>query len=109
MKQNKTLSMLGLAKRAGKVVSGEFSVEKAVKSGKAYLVIVAEDASSNTRKNFSDMCTYYKLPLIVTGTKETLGHAIGCEFRASVAVTDSGFAQSIEKCVKVSDGDSESI
>ena len=38
MKQNKTLSMLGLAKRAGKVVSGEFSVEKAVRSGKAYLV-----------------------------------------------------------------------
>ena len=51
MKQNKTLSMLGLARRAGKVVSGEFSVEKAVKSGKAYLVIVAEDASDNTIKH----------------------------------------------------------
>lgn len=101
MKQNKTLSMLGLAKRAGKVVSGEFSVEKAVRSGKAYLVIVAEDASANTRKNFTDMCTYYKLPLIFTGTKEALGHAIGCEVRASVAVTDSGFAQSIEKSVAV--------
>lgn len=109
MKQNKALSMLGLAKRAGKVVSGEFSVEKAVKSGKAYLVIVAEDASANTRKNFTDMCTYYELPLIFTGTKETLGHAIGCELRASAAVTDSGFAQSIEKCVKVSDEDIRSI
>lgn len=99
MKQSKALSMLGLARRAGKVVSGEFSVEKAVRSGKAYLVVVAEDASANTRKHFTDMCTYYKLPLVFTGTKETLGHAIGCEVRASVAVTDSGFAQSIEKVI----------
>lgn len=99
MKQSKALSMLGLARRAGKVVSGEFSVEKAVRSGKAYLVVVAEDASANTRKHFTDMCTYYKLPLVFTGTKETLGHAIGCEVRASAAVTDSGFAQSIEKVI----------
>lgn len=103
MKQNKVLSMLGLAKRAGKVVSGEFSVEKAVRSGKAYLVIVAEDSSANTRKNFTNMCTYYKLPLIFIGTKEILGHAIGCESRASVAVTDSGFARSIENSMKVSE------
>ncbi len=103
MKQNKTLSMLGLAKRAGKVVSGEFSVEKAIRSGKAYLVLLAEDASANTKKNFTDMCTYYKIPLVFTGTKETLGHAIGCQFRASAAVTDSGFAQSIEKLETVKD------
>ncbi|MGN0292385.1 MAG: L7Ae/L30e/S12e/Gadd45 family ribosomal protein [Lachnospiraceae bacterium] len=94
--------MLGIARRAGKVVSGEVSVEKAVKAGKAYLVIVAEDVSDNTRKNFTDMCTYYKLPLIFVGTKETLGHAIGCELRASAAVTDSGLAKSIEECAKAS-------
>lgn len=109
MKQNKALSMLGLAKRAGQVVSGEFSVEKAVRSGKAYLVIIAEDASANTRKNFTNMCTYYKLPLIFTGTKETLGHAIGCELRASAAVTDPGFARNIEKCAKISDEECRSI
>ena len=93
MKQNKKLSMLGLARRAGKVVSGEFSVDKAVKSGKAFLVLVAEDASANTKKNFTDMCTYYKVPICFTGTKETLGHAIGCETRASAAVLDNGFAK----------------
>lgn len=101
MKQNKMLSLLGLAKRAGKVVSGEFSVEKAVKSGRACLVIVAEDASANTRKSFKDMCTYYKCPLIFTATKDELGHAIGCEFRASAAVMDSGFAQSLLKHVEM--------
>lgn len=52
MKPDKALSMLGLAARAGRIVSGEFTVEKEVKSGRAYLVLIAEDASENTRKNF---------------------------------------------------------
>ena len=51
--QDKALAMLGMAAKAGKVVSGEFSVEKAVKEGKAWLVLVAEDASFNTKKSFS--------------------------------------------------------
>ena len=42
--------MIGLAQKAGKVASGEFSTEKAVKTGKAYTVIVADDSSDNTKK-----------------------------------------------------------
>ena len=46
----KVLGSLGLAMKAGDVVSGEFMTEKSVKSGKAFLVIVSEEASDNTRK-----------------------------------------------------------
>ena len=61
MTQNsKVLSMLGLAAKAGKVASGEFSTEKEVKSGNACLVIVAEDASDNTKKMFRNMCSIMK-------------------------------------------------
>ena len=49
---NKVLSLLGLATKAGKVASGEFSTEKSVKTGKGFLVLVADDASQNTRKKF---------------------------------------------------------
>ena len=38
---DKALRLLGLATRAGKVVSGGFLTEKLVKSGQARLVIVA--------------------------------------------------------------------
>ena len=37
----KVYSMLGLAMKAGKVVSGEFATDKSVKSNKAWLVIVS--------------------------------------------------------------------
>ena len=45
---NKVLSLLGLATKAGKIASGEFSTEKSVKSGKGFLVLVAADASENS-------------------------------------------------------------
>ena len=48
--KQKILNMIGLAQKAGKVASGEFSTEKAVKTGKAYTVIVADDSSDNLRK-----------------------------------------------------------
>ncbi len=97
---NKILSMVGMATKAGKVVSGEFATEKAVKTGKAFLVIVSEAASDNTKKMFRNMCSYYEVPMYTYGTKEELGHSMGKEFRASLAVTDEGFAKSIEKRLK---------
>ena len=101
LKQDKTLLMLGLAQRAGKVASGEFSTEKAVKSKKAFLVVVASDASDNTKKMFSDMCTFYKVPIAFYSDKVSLGHAIGKEFRASLAVLDEGFGKQIQKHLEI--------
>ena len=86
--QNKALSMISLATKAGKTVSGEFCTEKEVKTGRAALVIVAGDASENTKKKFRNMCDYYHVPIYFYEDKDTLGHAMGKEFRASLAVLD---------------------
>ena len=97
MNRNKVLGLLGLAEKAGKVRSGEFSTEKAVKSGKAGLVIVSEETSDNTKKMFRNMCTYYEVPYFEFGSKEELGHATGREMRASLAVQDAGFSEAMKK------------
>lgn len=89
--------MLGLATKAGKVVSGEFATDKNVKAGKAWLVLVPTDASDNTKKMFSNMCEFYNVPKYFYGTKEELGHAIGKQMRSSVAITDEGFAKTLIK------------
>ena len=101
MKPDKVLSYLGLAMRGRNLVSGEFQTEDAVKSGKAILVIVAEDASENTKKLFRDKCSYYEVPVYSYGTKQSLGRAIGKDQRSSLAVTDAGLAQAIEKTLKL--------
>ena len=84
MQNNRILSSLGLAQKAGCIASGEYAVEKAVKGGLASLVIVAEDASDET-------------PLYVYGSKDDLGHCIGKEYRSMVAVLQPGFAKSVMK------------
>ena len=106
MNEKKVLSLLGLAKRAGKTASGEFSVEKAVKDRSARLVIIAADASGNTKKLFGDKCRTYHVPCYECGTQESLGHALGLEYRASAAVLDQGFAAAVEKLLKTGMADS---
>ena len=100
---NKIYSLLGLAVRSRNLVSGSFATEKAVKSGKAVMVIVSKDASKNTEKMFRNMCDFYHVPICFYKDKDTLGHAMGKEFRASLAVLDEGFAKGIRKHIDTED------
>lgn len=95
--RDKVLSLVGLATKAGRLASGEFMTERSVKSGAAALVIVASDASENTKNMFRNMCEFYKVPIYFYADKDTLGHAMGKEFRASLAILDEGFAKGIQK------------
>ncbi len=78
-------------------MSGEFTTEKEIKSGRACLAIIADDASDNTKKKFRNMCEFYEVPFYTYGNKVELGHAMGKEFRASLAILDEGFAKGIRK------------
>lgn len=97
LKQDNILSTIGLATKAGKTVSGEVPTETAVKSNKAFLVIISEDASKNTRKKFTNMCTFYNVPILSYSTKESLGRAMGKDMRSSMAFLDEGFAKTVRR------------
>ena len=99
-----TLSLLSLCQRAGKMKTGEDTVEKAIQKKEAKLVIIPEDASDNTKKKFQNMCDFYKVPIYFFEDKDTLGHAMGKEFRASLAVTDAGFVKGIRKHLDMEEG-----
>ena len=73
MARDKVLSLISLATKAGRCASGEFLTESETKSGRAGLVVVAEDASENTKKKFRDMCEFYDVPIIFYSDKDTLG------------------------------------
>ena len=94
--RNRVFQMLGIAAKSGNIASGEFSTEKAVKTGHAFLVIVSDEASENTTKMFTNMTDFYEVPMYRFGTKEELGRCIGKEFRASLAITDENLAKAVE-------------
>lgn len=82
--------------RAGKVISGEDSVLRAIRSGKARLVILSGDASPNTTKKFRDKSASYQIDCVQFGKREQLGQATGKKQRVVLAITDLGFSEKIK-------------
>ena len=97
---DRVLSMIGIAKKAGKVCSGTFLSEDAIRKGKAFLVIIAENSSPGTRKVLTDKSTYYRVPVTVYGTKEAFGGILGCNERSAVTILDEGIARKIQQLIQ---------
>jgi len=91
----KVMSLLGLCMKARKLSAGEHACEIALRNGDAKLVLIAEDASLGTRKKFTNKAFYYKVPVVLYGSRDELSKAIGKDNRVVIAVTDSGFAGGI--------------
>ncbi|RYM07147.1 YlxQ family RNA-binding protein [Sporolactobacillus sp. THM7-7] len=90
---NQWQSLLGLAQRAGKVVSGEETVLRTIRENKARAVIMSQDASDRTKKTITNKCRYYRVPLLGVPDRVSLGRSIGRGERVLIAVTDRGFAE----------------
>jgi len=92
-------SFLGIATKAGKLLSGDGACERALKTGKACLVIVSEDASDNTKKKFSDKCGSRKVELRLFGEKQMLGKYTGKDERTVIAITERGLAGHLREMI----------
>ena len=100
MAADRVLNMIGLAKKAGRCVSGSLPVAESIKKREAKLVIIAQDASENTKKHFKDMCTFANIPFCFYSDMENIGRFTGKEQRAAAAVLDEGFAAGIEAMIR---------
>ncbi|MCU9612065.1 YlxQ family RNA-binding protein [Caldibacillus lycopersici] len=94
-KAEKWLSFLGLANRAGKIVTGEELVVKEIQKQRVKLVLIANDASENTMKKIQDKCNYYHVPVKVVSDRYTLGESIGKHARVVIAIMDDGFSKKL--------------
>ena len=95
---NNILSMLGLAKKAGRLEIGEEPVGAAARARDARLILLASDAADNTlrrARHFAEAgaCLLTQIP----ATKDELGSAVGRTSCAMLAVTDIGFADAVAK------------
>jgi ribosomal protein L7Ae-like RNA K-turn-binding protein len=101
MKTKRVLSILGLCMKAGKLQTGEEQAENLLRTGAAELVIVAGDASGNTRRKFINKCFYYKKPVLIYGNRDELSHSVGKHNRTVYAVTDSAFAKQVSDLIQM--------
>ena len=94
---DKTLGMIGLAVRAGKVAFGVFMTEKALDEGRAALVIASEDIGASNRRKIEGKCHSCDTELVFYSDKASLSRAVGKKDVPVVAVCDEGFAKAILK------------
>lgn len=105
MSKEGVLSLLGLAKKAGRLELGEDSVGDTAKNHNARLILLSSDASEHTARRArrfaqAGACLCADLP----ATKEELGRAVGRGSCAVLAITDIGFAVSAAKKLAELDG-----
>lgn len=91
------LGMLGLARRAGRIVSGTEQVCLEMKKGGNMLVILACDVSANTKKKVLNKTEFYGIPCICPNINgDDIGKAVGrTNSIAAVAVKDENFSKAI--------------
>ena len=113
-KADKTLNerlsgMIGLAARARCLISGTDLSCDSVRSGSARLVLVASDASANTKKRITNCCIYYEcecsqIPL----TTCDLGNSVGKKGAVGVvALTDANFTKGVKKILCAAESKTE--
>ena len=77
---------LGIAKKAGCVLASAPLVCEGARDHKLSLVLLAQDASLNTKKKITNTCAYYKVKLYNVGLSMLeLSDAVGCQ-RLTAAV-----------------------
>ncbi len=87
--------LLGLARRAGKLESGDAAARSAISRKKAFLLLLAEDSAQRTARSFEELTASAGIPLIKYGLKIELGRSIGRPHRSVLAVTDRNLARGI--------------
>lgn len=94
---NKILTLLGFAAKAGKLSFGMDMSVTAVKSGKSYLVVAACDISEKSKKEIGFHTLNKNVPFIVLGDTniETVGKAVGRKC-GILSVNDKSFAEAIK-------------
>ena len=99
MINNKLLGLLGICAKAGKITSGADACLEEIKINKIKLLILSEDASDKTKKNYIYYANKYNIPVIIVGKTEELSKAIGKRNRAIIGIKDINLANEIQKII----------
>lgn len=95
--KDKTLGLLGLSSRAGKVVFGTDACIEYVNKNKIKLLLLAEDASDRTKLKFSEIAKKMQIHIYELGTIDEISKAIGKKNKAIIGITDINFSKEIVK------------
>ena len=98
-KMQQVINLLGLAQRAGRLISGEELVVDAIRKGQVKLVFLAQDAGPNLTKKITDKSKTYQVEVVTAFSTLELSIAVG-KSRKVLAVTDAGFTKKMRSIME---------
>lgn len=99
MTNNKVLGLLGLCTKAGEISFGTDACIDLIQRKKVKLIIIAEDASDRTKRNFKFLCNNNNIKIIYFGTIEKISKAIGKKNKAVIGVKSDSLSNEIYKII----------
>ena len=93
----RVLGLLGMALRAGALIKGVHGVRQALRGGEVRLVILARDGSEVQKRKVASLADARGVPVGSVGSAHDLGAALGSASLSAVGVTQSEFAEEIQK------------
>ena len=97
--RQKAMNLIGLAMRAGKLITGEELTIADIRNQKAKIVFVANDASENTKKKVKDKSSYYEVPCFELFSEAEITQMIG-KPRKVFGIVDNGFAKKTKELIE---------
>jgi ribosomal protein L7Ae-like RNA K-turn-binding protein len=97
---DRTLALLGMATRAGSLVPGTDRVREAARGGSLRLVILAGDASDNSRGKLLPLLDATGVPYVIRFDRNELGAATGRPPLSAVGVVDSALADRLQQLLR---------
>ncbi|MGQ9557329.1 MAG: L7Ae/L30e/S12e/Gadd45 family ribosomal protein [Desulfurispora sp.] len=97
--------LLGLARRAGQLVSGDACVRQALERKQVRLLVLATDAAPRTKKIYRQLASKAQVPLLELAVREELGALLGMTPRAVVAIKSDSLAGRLLECYRAEKSD----
>ena len=106
MKHDKLLSMLGICRKAGRLIFGADAVSESIHKGEAHIVLLTHDLSRRSGEKIAAAAVHksvkvLKIPLSMDEIGTVTGKASGI-----IAITDKGLADAVESRIGALDTDS---
>ena len=96
---DRILSLLGFAKKAGKLVTGSNAVLRSILSLEAYVVIVNEDAGHSVKEKFKRLCAENDIKFYIFGRQEEFERATGEKNKVIYSVCEAGFSNKLMQLI----------
>lgn len=94
---NKALTLLGFAARAGKITYGSEGCVIGVQKKKIQLILMASDISDHTAEKIERACDKTGVSCIKCFDRETLSEAVGKYNKVVLGITDASFSEKIKE------------